>query len=256
MGQDAEEKPEEQVPGFRGVGTDSALRNRLLSSLPTREFKNLRPFLEACELAQHDVLHESTSKQQFVYFPCSGLVSLVVSTEDGSTVETGMVGREGLAGLASVVGVGRSPLRQVVQIAGDGFRIRVGDLHSALDGSPELQSGICRYAVIMGMQVAQIAACNRLHDAVQRLARWLLMARDRVGGAPLPITHDFLAAILGTDRPSVSLAAKILQRKKLIDYKRGKIGILNAKRLENASCECYRVIRGLVGVSKTRERSG
>jgi CRP-like cAMP-binding protein len=131
----------------------------------------------------------------------------------------------------------------VVQITGDGFRVAVGALQHALEFAPHLQLILSRYAAIRGMQVAQTAACNRLHDIEQRLARWLLMTQDRVDSGLLPITHDFLATMLGTDRPTVSLAAGVLQRKKLIEYTRGAVKIVNRKKLEDSACECYEVIQ-------------
>ena len=128
----------------------------------------------------------------------------------------------------------------MVQITGDGFRVEVADLQSTLESTPHLQLILSRYAVVQGMQVAQTAAGNRLHDIRQRLARWLLMTQDRVDSESLPITHDFLATMLGTDRPSVSLAAGVLQKKKLIEYNRGAVKIVNRKKLEKApACECY-----------------
>ena len=169
----------------------------------------------------------------------------MVATEDGGTVEVGMVGYEGLAGLGGAVGLIRAPIRHVVQIAGEGYRLKVQDLERFLNSSPAFQLAMCRYGVVVGMQMAQTAACNRLHDAGQRLTRWLLMARDRTGLNALPVTHDVLSTILGTDRPSVTLAAQTLQKKQIIDYRRGEVVILNLRKLEAVSCECYRVIRGM-----------
>jgi CRP-like cAMP-binding protein len=159
-----------------------------------------------------------------------------------------MVGNEGVIGVAAAVGLTISPLRHVVQITGDGFRIRIGAFQRCLATTPHLQMVLSRYAVVQGMQIAQTAACNRLHDVGERLARWLLMAADRAGSSSLSITHDFLATMLGTDRPSVSVAAKILQRKKIIEYRRGTLEILNRKKLEASACECYKVIRQFNGV--------
>ncbi len=163
--------------------------------------------------------------------------------KDGKTAEAGIVGKEGFTGSPAAVGLIRGPLRAVVQITGDGFRVEVGALQSTLESAPDLQMMLSRYAVIRGMQVAQTAACNRLHDIEQRLARWLLMTQDRVDSGSLPITHDFLATMLGTDRPSVSVAAGVLQRKELIEYTRGAVKIVNRKKLEDSACECYGVIR-------------
>jgi CRP-like cAMP-binding protein len=171
------------------------------------------------------------------------MISLVVVMKNGKTAEAGIVGNEGFTGTLAAVGVSRSTLQAVVQITGDGFRVEVGCLQDALESARHLQLMLSRYAAIRGMQVAQTAACNRLHDIEQRLARWLLMTQDRVDSGSLPITHDFLATMLGTDRPTVSVAAGVLQGKKIIEYTRGTVKILNRKKLEGSACECYGVIR-------------
>jgi CRP-like cAMP-binding protein len=163
--------------------------------------------------------------------------------KDGKTAEAGILGNEGFTGTLAAVGLSRGPLQAVVQITGDGFRVEVGALQNTLKSAPHLQRLLTRYAAVRGMQVAQTAACNRLHDIEQRLARWLLMTQDRVDSGSLPITHDFLATMLGTDRPSVSLAAGVLQKKGLIEYTRGAVEIVNRKKLEDSACECYGVIR-------------
>jgi CRP-like cAMP-binding protein len=155
------------------------------------------------------------------------------------SAEAGIVGNEGFTGTPAAVGLSRSPLQAVVQITGDGFRVEVAALRNTLESAPHLQMLLSRYAIVQGMQVAQIAACNRLHDIRQRLARWLLMTQDRGDLESLPITHDFLATMLGTDRPSVSLAAGVLQKNKLIEYTRGAVKIVNRKKLEDSACECY-----------------
>jgi len=207
------------------------------------EYRSLRPHLEYLGLPNHLVLHEAGGKLEFAYFPNRGLISLVVVMKDGKTAEAGIVGNEGFTGTQATVGLSRGTLQAVVQITGDGFRVEVGALRNTLESAPHLQLMLGRYAVIRGMQVAQTAACNRLHDTEQRLARWLLMTQDRVDSASLPITHDFLATMLGTDRPTVSLAAGALQRKELIQYTRGAVKIVNRKKLEDFACECYGVIR-------------
>ena len=245
MGQLVNEIPQWESVSLEGQPNTLFLRNHLLLSLPASELQELRHHLEPYRFRQREILYEPPQKLRFVYFPNDGLVSLVATTEDGGTVEAGMVGKEGLVGLASIAGMARCPLRQVVQIPSDGLKIRVAHMQAAIKSAFHFQSVICRYAIIMGTQIAQMAACNRLHDTGQRLARWLLMARDRVDLDSLPVTHDFLANILGTDRPSVSLAAKVLQRQAIIAHKRGVITIRNHRRLESASCECYRIIRSL-----------
>jgi CRP-like cAMP-binding protein len=229
--------------GERRDDEGRAVQNQILKSIPDNEYYSARPHLEFVTLPHHRILHEPSQKLEFVYFPNAGLISLVVAMENGKTVEAAVVGNEGATGIPSAVCLMRSPLREVVQIAGHASRMKVSSLQYVLKSAPHFQMMLSRYAVIQGMQVAQTAACNRLHDVEQRLARWLLMAQDRVDGAPISITHDFLSTMLGTDRPSVSLAAGILQKKKCIEYKRGAVRILNRKKLEGSACECYEVIR-------------
>jgi CRP-like cAMP-binding protein len=171
------------------------------------------------------------------------LISLVVIMKSGKTVEAGIVGNEGFTGIPAAVGLSRTTLQAVVQITGDGFRVEVGALQKTLESAPHLRLMLNRFAVVQGMQVAQTAACNRLHHVKQRLARWLLMTQDRMESGSLPVTHDFLATMLGTDRPTVSLAAGVLQRKEIIEYTRGAVKIVNRRKLEDSACECYGVIR-------------
>jgi CRP-like cAMP-binding protein len=235
------------LPGERTNIEGKAVSNRMLLALPDEEYHAVRPFLGFVSLPHHLSLHEPGQRIEFVYFPNNGLVSLVVPTREGKTVEVGVVGNEGVAGTAAAVGLPHSPHRAVVQIAGDGFRIQIDRLRSLLPSAPQLQFMVVRYAVILGIQAAQSAACNRLHGIEQRLARWLLMMQDRIHESSLRITHDFLASMLGTDRPSVSLAAGILQKKGTIEYTRDAVRILNRKRLEECACECYAVVQQFNG---------
>ena len=230
-------------PSERTNAAGKQVSNKILLSISDSDYSSLRPHLEYVSLPNHLVLHEAGGKLEFAYFPNRGLISLVVVMKDGKTAEAGIVGNEGFTGTLAAVGLSRSPLQAVVQITGDGFRVEVGALQNTLESAPQLRLMLSRYAAIRGMQVAQTAACNRLHDIEQRLARWLLMTQDRVDSGSLPITHDFLATMLGTDRPTVSLAAGVLQRKELIKYTRGAVEIVNRKKLEDSACECYGVIR-------------
>src|SRR5450755_1175574 len=219
------------------------ISNIILLSISDSDYGSLRPHLEYVSLPNHLVLYEAGGKLEFAYFPNRGLISLVVVMKDGKTAEAGIVGKEGFTGTPAAVGLDRGPLQAVVQITGDGFRVAVRALQNTLESAPHLQLMLSRYAAIRGMQVAQTAACNRLHDIGQRLARWLLMTQDRGDSGSLPIIHDFLATMLGTDRPTVSLAAGVLQRKKIIEYTRGAVKIVNRRKLEDSACECYAVIR-------------
>jgi CRP-like cAMP-binding protein len=229
--------------GERTNAAGKPVSNKILLSIPDGEYNSLRPHLEYLRLPNHLVLHEAGGRLEFAFFPNRGLISLVVVMKDGKTAEAGVVGNEGFTGTPAVVGLSRGPLQAVVQVTGDGFRVKVGALQNTLESTPQLRLMLNRYIAIRGMQIAQTAACNRLHGIEQRLTRWLLMTQDRVGSGALPITHDFLATMLGTDRPTVSLAAAVLQKKKLIEYTRGAVKIVNRNKLEASACECYGVIR-------------
>src|SRR6202030_685247 len=239
------EKKDFQImqPNERTAIAGNRVCNKILLAVPDKEYTLILPHLEFLSMPHHLSLYEPGQPLEFVHFPNTGMVSLVIATEDGKTVEVGEVGREGFAGIQAAVGINRNQVREIVQIAGDGFRVRIGALKSVLQLAPELQRILTRYAVVQGMQFAQTAACNRLHNIEQRLARWLLITQDRVDSATLAITHDFLATMLGTDRPTVSLAAGILQDKQAIEYTRGEVQILSRKKLEESACECYGVIQ-------------
>jgi CRP-like cAMP-binding protein len=219
------------------------VRNKVLLAVPDNEYELMRADLTFVDLPSHLSLHEPTQKIEFVYFPNRGMVSQVVVTKDGRTVEVGMVGNEGYVGAGLAAGLTRSSVREVVQIAGDGFRMTGNALERILRSAPQLQTILNRHTGLQGMQVAQTAACNRLHDIQQRLARWLLMAQDRIDSGVLPITHDFIATMMGTDRSTVSLAAAVLQKKGIIEYVRGAVKIVNRRKLEKSACECYAVIQ-------------
>jgi CRP-like cAMP-binding protein len=217
--------------------------NRVLLAAPDNEYQLMRPDLTYVDLPHHLSLHEPTQSIEFVYFPNRGMVSQVVVTKDGRTVEVGVVGSEGYVGAGLAVGLTRSSVREVIQIAGDGFRMMGNALERILRSAPQLQMILSRHSGLQAMQVAQTAACNRLHDIEQRLSRWLLMTQDRVKLGVLPITHDFIATMMGTDRSTVSLVASVLQKKGIIEYVRGAVKIVNRRRLEKTACECYGVIQ-------------
>jgi CRP-like cAMP-binding protein len=217
--------------------------NKVLLAAPDNEYELMRADLAYIDLPHHLSLHEPTQNIEFVYFPNRGMVSQVVVTKDGRTVEVGVVGSEGFVGAGLAVGLTRSSVREVIQIAGDGFRMMGSALERILRSAPQLQVLLNRHTGLQGMQVAQTAACNRLHDIQQRLSRWLLMTQDRVDAALLPITHDFIATMMGTDRSTVSLTASLMQKNGIIDYVRGAVKIVNRRKLEKSACECYGVIQ-------------
>ena len=227
----------------RTNGEGKQVSNKVLLAMPNNEYEMMRADLTYVDLPDHLSLHEPTQNIEFVYFPNRGMVSQVVVTKDGRTVEVGVVGSEGYVGAGLAAGMSRSSVREIIQIAGDGFRMMGNALERILRTAPQLQLILSRHAGLQGMQVAQTAACNRLHDIQQRLSRWLLMTQDRVNLAVLPITHDFIATMMGTDRSTVTLAAAVLQKKGVIEYVRGAVKIVNRRKLQSSACECYGVIR-------------
>ncbi|HWF92490.1 MAG TPA: Crp/Fnr family transcriptional regulator [Terriglobales bacterium] len=240
-------RPEPLQPGSRTDSDGTAVKNVLLLSIPDYEFDFLRPHLQFTTLPHHYVLHEQGDKLEFAYFPNEGMVSLVVISADGRSVEVGIMGKEGMVGTPLTVGLQRGPYRAIMQIPGAGVRIRADVLQEILPTTPAFQLELTRYLLMQGLQMAQVAACNRLHELEHRLARWLLMCQDRVDSEVLPLTHEFLAQMLGTGRPSVTLAAGILERAGLIENLRGTVRIINRKNLEQAACECYAVIQHFNG---------
>jgi CRP-like cAMP-binding protein len=236
-------KKQASQPAPRSNVAGKPIHNEILLAMTPREFNLVRPHLQFLELKQHHILYEPHRKLKFMYFPNRGLISLVVVLKTGKTVEAGIVGREGASGTALCAGVSTSALREIVQVSGEGFRIKREAFQKLLTAVPNLRKALNRYIVLLAMQVSQTAACNRLHEIEQRLARWLLMAEDGAATSTLNITHDFLATMLGTDRPSVTLAAGLLQKAGLIEYGRGAVKIINRPQLETFACECYSVIR-------------
>lgn len=227
----------------RKKATELPVKNLILLALPPNEFELLQPHLENVTLDWHLALHEPSDPIEFGYFPNSGVASLVVAVSDGKTVEVGIVGREGMIGIPLAGGLHKSPHRALVQAPGDGYRIRAAALVKLLPSTPRLNLLLTRYALIQNMQLAQTAACHRLHDLEQRMSRWLLMTQDRVVSPVLTMTHERLATLMGTDRPSISLVARWFQERGIIDYKRGIVRILNRRKLKEITCECYEMIQ-------------
>ena len=243
-------------PGERTNPEGKPVSNVILLAIPDDEFAGIRPGLEYVDLPTHTVLQEPKQKLEFAYFLNSGMTSLVFKTNGGESVEVGVVGNEGFTPIPAAAGLRRTPHQAVMQVGGEGFRLPVDALEEALKTSPQLQSVMNRYAAVHGMQVAQTAGCNRLHDLDKRLARWLLLTQDRVGSGLLRITHDFLAMMLGTDRPSVSLAAAAMRKKRIIEYTHGAVKVLNRKKLESSACECYGLIQQFYGEMVPKRATG
>jgi CRP-like cAMP-binding protein len=244
--------PSPETPGLLAVPTKlpsrndrdgKTIENLMLLAVPDDEFLILRPALEPIDLPRYKVLYEQGETIEHAYFLNAGMISLVVIANDGRSVEVGISGREGVVGMPLAFGFESAPTRAIVQLPGEGLRISSDALSAKLRECPALRRMIERYVLTQQMQVAQTAACNRLHDMEQRLARWLLMCQDTVDSGSLPLTHEFIAQMLGTGRPTVTIAAGVLERAGLIENTRGIVRILNRKRLEDAACECYRAIQ-------------
>jgi CRP-like cAMP-binding protein len=216
----------------------SAVENTILLSLPDGEFEAVCPYLQPIEIAKHEILVDPEKPLRSVYFLNRGLVSLVIPTSDGRSVEVGLVGRTGVVGSPLAYGVDRTLRKGITQTDAAGFRIRAEQFPSALKQGPSLSRAVDQYLVYQLMLCSQTAACNRLHELEQRLARWLLMASDQVG-PEFEITQEYLAQMLGTSRATVSIAASGFQRSGVITYTRGAVRVLNRWRLEKLSCECY-----------------
>jgi CRP-like cAMP-binding protein len=219
------------------------VENEILLSLPAKERGAIFPLLTFVELRTHDVLHEPGEPIKFGYFLNRGMTSILTVLAEGKSVEVGLTGKDGFVGLPLIVGFSSGPTQAVVQIAGDGFRIAARGIAQAVRQCPTLANQLQRYVQMLAMQGTQVAACNRLHEVDERLARWLLMCQDRIGSNFVPLTQEFLAHMLGTRRASVTVSAGILQKAGLIVYSRGHVNIVDRVRLEGACCECYEIMR-------------
>ena len=216
-----------------------ATPNVVLASLPRKAYLKLLPGLSPVTLAFGDVLYEPGRPMQEVYFPSACLVSLLTVVEGHLALEVGMVGREGMVGIPLALGVELSPMRALVQGGGPALRMSKARFLTELRRSPPLRRGVDRYISALMAQITQTAACNRFHVVEGRLARWLLMTRDRVRSGEFRMTQEFLSTMLGVRRVGVTEAASGLQRRKLIEYSRGSIKILDHRGLEAAACSCY-----------------
>lgn len=224
-------------------GAWSAPMNRLLAALPPEEWEIVRAGLEEVPLPFRQGLYAPEQPVEYVYFPHSGVVSLVTEFEDGSSVEVGTVGPEGIVGLPIFLEDETMAGRAFVQVPGNAARIRVDAYKRAIDACPQLHRLLSRYTLALVNMLAQNSACNRTHGVEERLARWLLMTQDRVHEPTFPLTQEFIAQMLGVSRPTVSTTASILQKAGFVTYVRGMITVTDRPGLEAASCECYRVIR-------------
>jgi CRP-like cAMP-binding protein len=219
------------------------VHNEILLGLPSKEFELLSAKLELVRLKTHHLLHEPGDRLKSAYFCNSGLISILSVFPDGKSVEVGLIGTEGFVGLPLVVGFHTAPTRAIAQIEGSAFRVDGEALVALLPQCPKLERQLHQFSQIMAMQVTQIAACNRLHEVNERLARWLLMSSDRIGSSLVPLTQELLAQMLGTRRSSVTVAAGMLQKAGLISHSRGSVEIIDRENLEESACECYEIMR-------------
>lgn len=233
---------------IRSKNDFAALRqNGILASLPTKELKAVHPHLEEVELGFGEVIAGPEKPISSAFFITKGVASLIVNLADGSSIEVASVGRESLVGAGGLLRLPREPHTTLIQAQGSAYKIAIAPLQKLFHSCPQLREAILRNLYVQSSQMAQTAACNRVHEVEQRMARWLLILQDLIGGDKLIITHEFLAIMLGTRRTTVTLAAGLLQNQHIIEYKRGKVHILDRQALERASCECYYSLRDFIG---------
>jgi CRP-like cAMP-binding protein len=218
-------------------------KNQILAALPAEELASLRPLLSAVDLPLRKSLQMANRKERYAYFLEDGMASIVSTMTGGASVEVGAVGRDGVVGISGLLGANKSHLDTFVQIAGSGFRIDTKKLKKAFEQPGTLRTVVQRYIASQLVCARQYTACNRLHSAEQRLARWLLTCQDIVGSDELALKQEFLGQMLGIRRITVTVSAGALQAKGLIRYVRGRIHIQNRRGLEKAACLCYRITK-------------
>jgi CRP-like cAMP-binding protein len=222
------------------------IQNHILAHLPEKEYQRLLPHLETVDLPHGKILYEIGETIKHVYFPSNAMISLVTQMSDGKIVEVGLVGKDGMAGITTVMGGMTSGDRAIVQIPDGGTRVKVGVIQEEFKRGEALQRNLLTYANGLMRQVSQTAACNASHTTEERLSRWLLMCHDRVNSAELNLTQEFIAEMLGTRRATVNVAAITLQSAQLIKYNRGRITIVDRSGLEAFSCECYANVKNAI----------
>ena len=222
---------------------EEALQNHLLAGVSDEEFARLRPNLQLLSLPLGQVLYESGDKMDYVYFPTTAIISLLYIMENGSSAEIGVVGKDGLVGVAIFLGGDTTPNRAVVQSAGKSFKMKAEKMKDEFTHGGRFHYLCLRYTQALITQISQTAVCNRLHSVDQQLCRWLLLSHDRLPSDRLIMTQDLIANMLGVRREGITHAAKRLQTAGYISYIRGDMTILDRKGLESGVCECYQVVR-------------
>jgi CRP-like cAMP-binding protein len=226
------------MPRSRHTASD----NQLLAALSKKDWAAIEGDFEPVSLNARLVLQEPGQKVRHVYFPTDGVVSMINEQTPGEVVEVATIGREGMSGIHVFLRGDEMPSRCIVQVPGEGFRMRPRTFLKLADQNERFRTLLSRYALALMNQIAQSTACNRFHEVQERCARWLLQTHDRVDGDTFQLTQEFLAQMLGVNRPTVSVAAGMLQQAGLISYTRGVITVKKRKGLEEASCSCYRTI--------------
>lgn len=222
-----------------------SISNHLLASLPRKDYQKLLRVLEPVKLAYQEVLYEAHAPIRHVYFPNDCFVSMLTTVKSGRAAEVGLIGSEGMIGIPVALGIAVSPFRAVVQGGGTAMRMKIADFRREFRESAALRRELFLFTHLLMIQIAQTAACNRFHVVTQRMARWLLMTRDRVNSNEFRITQEFLALMLGVRRVGVNVAARSLQERKLIGYYRGTITILDHRGLVEAACGCYKTVKDI-----------
>jgi CRP-like cAMP-binding protein len=237
------------MPGAKQL----SVPNRLLGALPRKDYRRLLAVLEPVQLAFGEILYESHSQIRHVYFPNDCFVSMLTTVNASQAAEVGLIGSEGMIGIPMALGAAVSPFRAVVQGGGTAMRLKTVDFRHNFSESPALKREVFLFTHLLMIQIAQTAACNRFHIVTQRMARWLLMTRDRVNSNEFRITQKFLALMLGVLRPRVTMALSSLGERKLIVYRRGTITILDHGGLVAAACGCYKTVRDAYNQAQARK---
>jgi CRP-like cAMP-binding protein len=229
-----------------------AVPNRILGTLPRKEYQKLLASLEPVNLTLGEILYEAHAQIQHVYFPGDCFVSMLTTVENGRAAEVGLIGSEGMIGVPMALGVAVSPFRAVVQGGGTAMRLKTGDFRHSFSKSAALKREVFLFTHLLMIQIAQTAACNRYHVVTQRMARWMLMTRDRVNSNEFRITQEFLALMLGVRRVGVSAAMSALRERGLIVYRRGTITILDHEGLVAVACGCYKTVKDIYSAAQAK----
>lgn len=222
-------------------------QNHLLAALPETDYQRLVPHLDLVPISKDEVGHELTGALNYVYFPTTSILSLICVMENGASAETAVIGNDGMAGVTFFMGGDAASCQTIVQNVGFSYRVKKNILKQEFDRSSSVRNVLLRYVLVLMNQIAQTAVCNRHHSVEQQLCRWLLSNLDRLHSNELTMTHELIANTLGVRREGITEAAGKLRNEGLIRYNRGHITVLDRKRLEKRSCECYAVVKKAMG---------